>query len=438
VTLVLTCLTPEYVVQVSDKRVTRISDGAVVDDLRNKGTMYCAQMGFGYTGLAEIEGFPTDRWLAQALASQPTLETAVQGIVGLADTAFASVPLQPTLKRHAFVGAGFCRPTQGAALRACQITISNFLSSDGEWLSEARPTFELEGILRRDDRPFTLCRPVGASVPASILAELKRNIRACVEHGTSPLEVIGLLAGAVRRVASFTGTVGKALLCLYVPREAVEKSPVLFLTPLAPTGLDKMDTAIFLHLPEDSPNPLWELPNFVCQGMLSSGVFQQAVPDERVEAPDAVASLNAPRYRAFLLTSPVVEHWAEFVRSMGIRVEWIGMLDRDLSMLSRVGITTPRQIETLLVAAQSWAAKAMGEYYADNFGEAVSEGKVSLDRNGIVSDVLVLTYPDIFTPAILLTEYHWALAEPLVDCGMRHNPRFGSNGGTNHAQPSAE
>jgi len=201
VTLVLTCLTPEYVVQVSDKRVTRFSDGAVVDDLRNKGTMYCAEMGFGYTGLAELEGSAADRWLAAHLARGSTLDECLQIVVRDLTELFAGIRMDTCMKRQAFVGAGFCRPTPESHLRACQVTISNFLSPDGKWCDRANPTFSVEGIVRREDRPFTLCRPVGAAVPDAILKRLNRDVRTCITRDASPLEVMRLLGETVRRVA---------------------------------------------------------------------------------------------------------------------------------------------------------------------------------------------------------------------------------------------
>ena len=160
-TLVLTCLTPEYVVQVSNKRVTRFSDGAVVDDLRNKGTMYCAEMGFGYTGLAELEGSAADRWLAAHLARGSTLDEGLQIVVRDLTELFAGIRMDTCMKRQAFVGAGFCRPTPESRLRACQVTISNFLSPDGKWCDRANPTFGVEGIVRREDALSLCVGPLG-------------------------------------------------------------------------------------------------------------------------------------------------------------------------------------------------------------------------------------------------------------------------------------
>lgn len=420
-TLVLTCLTPEYVVQVSDKRVT-LSDGAIVDDLRNKGTMYCAQMGFGYTGLAELEGRSTDKWLADHLARGRTLEEALQIVVTDLTNLFAAIRLDTYIKRQAFVGAGFCRITAESHLRACQLTISNFLSSDGKWRDRASPAFRVEGIVRSEDRPSTVCRPVGAAVPEPILKRLNRDVETCVTRGTSPLEVMRLLGETVRRVAGFTSTVGKALLMFYIPREAVERNPVLFVTPIASSGFKKMDAAMFLHVPEDANDPYWDLPNFVCQGMLAIGTFQQDSNDAQAPQPDAKLDIHS--LRAFLLTSTQVQRGVELLKSQGVRVESFGLLDRSILMLRRVGITTPCQLDKMLSEALSWGTHAIAEYYSSNFPEAIAAGTLSVVRDGIVCELLVLSHPDVFSSQVLAAEYQWPFAETLILAGMKHNPRF--------------
>ena len=56
-TFVLSCVTPEYVYQVSDRRLTWLNGaqrGHVVDDERNKSVLVDGRIAFAYTGLAEI------------------------------------------------------------------------------------------------------------------------------------------------------------------------------------------------------------------------------------------------------------------------------------------------------------------------------------------------------------------------------------------------
>jgi hypothetical protein len=68
-TLVLTCLTARNVYQVSDRRLTRISNPEeIMDDERNKA-VFVGRVSFGYTGLAEIGKERTDNWLARVRRS---------------------------------------------------------------------------------------------------------------------------------------------------------------------------------------------------------------------------------------------------------------------------------------------------------------------------------------------------------------------------------
>jgi hypothetical protein len=428
-TLVLSCLTPNYVIQVSDQRITRIADGALIDDLRNKGTMFCAEMGFGYTGLAEINGAPTDRWLAEVLASERTLQAGLTALGARATEAFRTISLPPRQKRHAFVGVGFCRPLPASELSACEVTVSNFLSPDGEWTPEAKPNFEIQGTLRREDRPFTLCRPVGAVVPGGILLDLRRSIRACLSHKTGPLEVMRLMAVAVRKVADLEPTVGKALLIIFVPREAVEKNPILFVTPVAPSGFSRLDTPTFLHIPAHAADPYWDLPNFVCNGMVMSGAFEQGGASDSGAAPAPDTELDQETYRRFLVHSEEVNVWADFVRSLGVTVDGLGLLSRDLDMLRRAGITTAGQIERLLQKSESWGRRLLAEYYSTWFADVIGEGKLSLVRSGVVVELLVANYPTLFTPEVLLHVYGWGFPDRFLSIAARHQPRAEVGGG---------
>ena len=73
VTLVLSVGTPECLYQISDRRLTR-SDGTVTTDDENKATIWFGRMIFGYSGLAEIDGQPTDRWFAFTAGDAPHRE----------------------------------------------------------------------------------------------------------------------------------------------------------------------------------------------------------------------------------------------------------------------------------------------------------------------------------------------------------------------------
>ncbi len=67
-TLILTLATPRYILQVSDRLVTR--GDSRFDPASNKIVIYHAKnalVAIGYSGLAYLEGVPTDQWIAQKL-----------------------------------------------------------------------------------------------------------------------------------------------------------------------------------------------------------------------------------------------------------------------------------------------------------------------------------------------------------------------------------
>lgn len=67
-TLIFTLATPRYILQVSDRLVTR--DERQFDPASNKTLIYHAKnavVSIGYSGLAYLEDVPTDQWIAQKL-----------------------------------------------------------------------------------------------------------------------------------------------------------------------------------------------------------------------------------------------------------------------------------------------------------------------------------------------------------------------------------
>lgn len=86
-TMILTCLTPDFVIQSSDRRVSVVKDNKVqwYDDHRNKALVYKSQFVFAYTGQAEIPlkkngqiiWTYTIDWAAEQLSKGKNLKEAV-------------------------------------------------------------------------------------------------------------------------------------------------------------------------------------------------------------------------------------------------------------------------------------------------------------------------------------------------------------------------
>ena len=270
-TLVLSCLTQQFAIQVSDKRVTRIADGQLTDDKRNKGTQFCAQMAFAYSGLAELGGKNTDIWLAHTLALAPSLNEAVKIVCEKATEQFKQINCPNDIKRHAFVGVGWGKQSENAPLVPIHVTISNALNKNGAWLDTAKEEFEIDAVWLSS--PFALRPPIGARVSDQDFDELRKNIRGCVEHETSPLEIVRLLGETIRKIATRNsqGSVGKNLLAIIVPKTSAQSNSFIFSAPLIPKGVNEFDGPTFMDIPADIDEATLHIPAFVCEGIVIDG-----------------------------------------------------------------------------------------------------------------------------------------------------------------------
>src|SRR6266536_1802151 len=83
-TLILTCLTTDFVLQASDRRLTFAdgpSRGKIKDDGRTKAVVLANAAAFAYTGLAEVgPEARTDYWLLDVLTAAPTIVEVYQEV----------------------------------------------------------------------------------------------------------------------------------------------------------------------------------------------------------------------------------------------------------------------------------------------------------------------------------------------------------------------
>src|SRR2546427_8471416 len=106
-TLILSLATPEFVIQIADRRLSSLYPGGRIVPNKEevtKQTVFCNRMVFAYTGLAKIGSVATDVWLAHKLAELPTesLSEAVIYVRDRATEAFRRIRHSPSVKRHAF------------------------------------------------------------------------------------------------------------------------------------------------------------------------------------------------------------------------------------------------------------------------------------------------------------------------------------------------
>src|SRR5258708_6773944 len=145
-TLILSLATPEFLVQVADRRLSLMyPNGRFVVNKEEvvKQTLFCNRMIFAYTGLANIGSLKTDVRLAHKLGELPTesVDEAITHLRDRATEAFRSIYHPPRIKIHAFVGLGWTRLSDDGPFLPTMCRISNFHDEDGKLLSQARDEF---------------------------------------------------------------------------------------------------------------------------------------------------------------------------------------------------------------------------------------------------------------------------------------------------------
>lgn len=269
-TLVLSALTSRHVYQVSDKRITSLHNGSVLDDDRVKAVQYCNQMVFAYTGLAELDGRPFHEWLVDVLGEHwSSLEEAVKYVADALTQRFSLISLSPAQKRHAVVGVGWAQLDNEEHLSPFQIVISNAMARAGQWEPTAASEFHVRGVELNNQSVYVSA--AGAAMPPEVLVRLKRDLTNAVERGATPAAIIHLLAVQVRRAAQQNSTVGSQLIAMVLPRDAVASNSSGLWGPPSLKSERSWSTPAFFHLSANSDQLVYTTPAFTCYGFTVYG-----------------------------------------------------------------------------------------------------------------------------------------------------------------------
>ncbi len=261
VTLVLTCLLPDHIIQVADSRLTRALPTRidVVDEHSWKATVVGSRIVIGYSGLANfaVDGSePADLWLLEQDALRlPTVSECASALAGAIASRFAALSprIPEAARRQAFILAGWddvSGPPRAAV-------VSNALGRDDRWAPIPRPDFEVQhyGLERRD----FLLRAVGARMDG-VYRVVEDHVQAALSSANPLQRIVMTLCRGVRDVAATTETVGEELLVTVLPRASADATG---------TGLvitDRIQQALpsFLFLPASSSGSLvGRYPNYV-------------------------------------------------------------------------------------------------------------------------------------------------------------------------------
>jgi hypothetical protein len=157
-TLILALANPQQVVLLSDRRLTR--NEHVIKDKSNKAAAFAcrnARLAAAYTGLAQVGGLLTERWLPEALMESAAPDFLMEPTIGRfrerATRGFARIRVsRPSDKRLTVMLAGYCY--DDTPPRCYCWLVSNFEGIDGRQPPCEEPSEEFRAQYCRDKRPI--------------------------------------------------------------------------------------------------------------------------------------------------------------------------------------------------------------------------------------------------------------------------------------------
>lgn len=219
-TLVLICMADEYIIHVSDRRLTLASEPQQpTSEHANKAIFLDGRYIFGFTGLAELGGKRTDLWFAEQIQATGDMPLANR-LHLLAKQLPAAVRYAPPKYRAlAFVGAGFARRGREAPIEPVWISLSNYLKPTGR-PGAISPEFRVSIVRHADRKDFSLFS-AGAELSVADRAAVNRSVRKARKSGAGIVTIARILAEAIWTISRRNATVGHSLMICTLPRSAL-------------------------------------------------------------------------------------------------------------------------------------------------------------------------------------------------------------------------
>lgn len=278
-TLILSCITQDYVLQVSDRRLTLANNGQIYKNDENKAINFWGLLAMSYTGLSSIHSTPTDIWLGKVMLGCSSIVEVVEAIKENATREFKRmIWTKREWKHHAFIGVGW-RSVEPIYPLIC--IVSNYHNEQGEELVVPTDDFMTKIIEfpTNSHEGFSVVA-IGQPVSFQIAQRLKRNLARCVKHSdvSGPQSLLKFLIDAMREVADTNQKVGKDLLAVCLPKRTIGRSILrmsdgsLAWYSLASPPLK--DVQSFTHIGENQRMLKGYGPNFVVGNTLLRGYFE--------------------------------------------------------------------------------------------------------------------------------------------------------------------
>lgn len=264
-TLILSALTQDYVVQVSDRQLSR--GGKPINLPANKSVVFCGHLALGYTGQAFIDNLSTEQWLVEVLANAQSPRQALEAIASRATEAFRRIG-SLRRRRHAFVGVGFGSISDELHPLLC--VVSNYTDTQDRRSTGVRDAFTYD-CTRLDPTNSFYLFPAGQSLRESEVTALITNARSVVRRAGAPA-LADLLVRQVREVAGRNQTVGKDVMVTIFPKSAVPFNRIA----MSLAGQNLEDEATFRYRSADDRQDIFYGPAIVCGGIIHMGAQGRA------------------------------------------------------------------------------------------------------------------------------------------------------------------
>ena len=231
-TLNITLVTPQYIIQASDRRGVSwdgVNKGQPCDDEANKGLVLQADDGIfaiTFTGIASCNGQRTDLRLAEGMLDEGVPELPVrQGINIIARLATKWFRTFPTSldKRHTFVIGGWERSRTKP--RAALWTVTNYVAEDGRTpLDSAKDVFDVQKHAIRPSGGFLLLSGQHDAVSRNDRKRLEAALRAGAHPDRLEMALVDTVRAAASKAKWANMINGNVLAILLAPRGEVRAS----------------------------------------------------------------------------------------------------------------------------------------------------------------------------------------------------------------------
>jgi putative GTP pyrophosphokinase len=117
--------------------------------------------------------------------------------------------------------------------------------------------------------------------------------------------------------------------------------------------------------------------------------------------------LNVDSLRTFIENDDIANYWVSYFKE-NINVEVVSWSDlsRDIRILKYCNINNLDELKTMLINAQGWGELFLKEYYDEYFKRTRAKPNyVTVVINGVIMQLIIATFYDMFTSEILSKEF---------------------------------